>query len=278
MPELPEVEWGKKIAEAAGLGRRIEEVWAADDRIVFAGVAPQAVKHALAGARLDGVRRKGKYLWFELDVAPSPVFHFGMTGAFHSTLHRFVPLETGGRDPEGLWPPRFPKLRLRFEGGTELVMVDARRLGRIRLQEAPLAAEPLAGLGPDAHDEPLGARAFAARLSGRSGLVKSVLLDQGFVSGVGNWIADEVLYQAGIDPRRPVPSLAPEELRRLRATLYRVVKKAVSVDADKSRFPRTWLFHHRWGKRADARTAKGERIEHVVVGGRTTAYVPSAQR
>lgn len=278
MPELPEVEWGRKLTEAAGRGRRIVRAWAAEDRIVYANAAPRAVARSLRGARLERVRRKGKYLWLELDPGPALVLHLGMTGALHSTLHRFVPLETGAKDPAALWPPRFVKLHLHFEGGTELVMVDPRRLGRIRLEDEPLSKPPLSRLGPDALDEPLSADALRGRLAGRSGLIKSVLLDQGFVAGVGNWIADEVLYQAGIDPRRPAPSLRAEELTRLRRALGHVVKRAVAVDADKSRFPRTWLFHHRWGKRSDARTARGERIEHLVVGGRTTAWVPSAQR
>lgn len=278
MPELPEVEWGRKIALAAGRGRRIERVWAAEDRIVFTNATPKDVVSSLTGARLEDVRRKGKYIWFELDRGPSAILHLGMTGALHSKAQRFVPLETGGKDPAGLWPPRFVKLHLHFEGGAELLMVDARRLGRIRMSEEPLAEAPLSRLGPDVYDEPLSPSAFAARLEKRSGLIKSVLLDQGFVAGVGNWIADEVLYQAGIDPRRPVKTLRPDEVQRLRGALNRVVRKAVSVDADKARFPRSWLFHHRWGKQADARTAEGERIEHVVVGGRTTAFVPSVQR
>jgi len=95
---------------------------------------------------------------------------------------------------------------------------------------------------------------------------------------VGNWIADEVLYQAGLDPRRPASSLSREEVGRLRARTRAVVRRAVSVDADAARFPRTWLFHHRWGREDGARTARGEPIVHLTVGGRTTAWVPSRQR
>ena len=87
-----------------------------------------------------------------------------------------------------------------------------------------------------------------------------------------------VLYQAGLDPRRPASSLSRSEVARLRSRLSSVVRRAVDVDADADRFPRTWLFHRRWGKEKGARTARGEPIVHLTVGGRTTAFVPSRQR
>jgi len=67
------------------------------------------------------------------------------------------------------------------------------------------------------------------------------------------------------------------ECRRLRSKLGHGIRTAVRVDAEKFRFPRTWLFHHRWGKAADARTSRGEPIEHLEIGGRTTAWVPDVQ-
>ena len=97
-------------------------------------------------------------------------------------------------------------------------------------------------------------------------------------AGVGNWIADEVLYQARLDPRRPASSLSPQEVSRLRGRLRAVVRRAVDVEADAERFPRTWLFHHRWGRDPNARTAGGEPVAHLTLGGRTTAWVPSRQR
>ena len=95
---------------------------------------------------------------------------------------------------------------------------------------------------------------------------------------MGNWIADEVLYQAGIAPDRRADSLGEAEARRLRARLARVVVRAVEVNGDNDAYPKSWLFHRRWGKRSDARTPKGDPIEHMVVAGRTTAWVPAVQR
>jgi formamidopyrimidine-DNA glycosylase len=156
-------------------------------------------------------------------------------------------------------------------------MPDARRFGRIRLQHEPENEEPLTALGLDPLLAPPTAAATAALLRGRKAPVKALLLDQRLFAGVGNWIADEVLYQAGIRPDRAAGSLRPEEVRRLRSSLVSVIRRAVAVDADSDRFPRTWLFHVRWGKNALARTARGEQIVHATVGGRTTAWAPARQ-
>jgi formamidopyrimidine-DNA glycosylase len=94
---------------------------------------------------------------------------------------------------------------------------------------------------------------------------------------VGNWIADEVLYQARLAPHRTVGSLSPEELDRMRLKLRAIVKTAVRVQARKDLFPKTWLFHHRWGKGAGAKV-RGEEIRFEELAGRTTAWVPAVQR
>lgn len=119
---------------------------------------------------------------------------------------------------------------------------------------------------------------FTRLLVARRTAVKNVLMDQGFSAGVGNWIADEVLYQSGIDPRRRASDLDATEARRIRKVLGRIVRKAVEVDAQKSQLPASWLFHDRWGQNEEARTARGEKIEFVQIGGRTTAFVPARQR
>jgi formamidopyrimidine-DNA glycosylase len=279
MPELPEVERGRRIAEAAAAGRTIVRARCADDRIVFDGVAPRTVERALRGRLVVAAHRRGKQLWLELDAAPHPLFHFGMSGAFSVPGRAPLQLASGPLvDGEPNWPPRFTKIHLLLDDGGELVMTDARRFGRIRLRRAPLQEPPLSELGFDPLIDLPTADQFRLALAARSGAIKGVLLDQSFAAGVGNWIADEVLYQAGIDPRRPARSLEAREVRVLRARLREIVRYAVAVDAEKERLPRTWLFHHRWGKDAQARTARGEKIEFLTVAGRTTAWVPTRQR
>jgi formamidopyrimidine-DNA glycosylase len=201
-----------------------------------------------------------------------------MTGAFRTPGDRPLELASsrgGGEGPD--WPPRFAKIRLHFGDGGELVMVNKRRLGRIRLRALPELEPPISELGFDPLEDPPSAAEFTRLVARRTGVLKGLLLDQSFAAGVGNWIADEVLYQARLDPRRRASDLTPAESVRMRSALLRVVGKAVEVDADKRRFPRTWLFHRRWGKGEDARTAKGEPIEFLTLAGRTTAWVPGRQ-
>lgn len=278
MPELPEVERGRKVAESVAAGRRIERVKCADDDIVIDGVTPRAMQRALKGRRVVAAHRWGKQIYFELDERPWPLFHFGMTGAFRTPGERPIQLESSPKVEPAGWPPRFTKIHMWFDDGGELVMTNPRRLGRIRLRRDPMNEPPISKLGFDPLHEIPTVRELAERLAKRRTPIKAVLLDQSFAAGVGNWIADEVLYQAGIDPRRHASSLDADELKRIRTKLRAIIRKAVEVNAEKPRYPRTWLFHHRWGKNSEARTSRGERIEHLTVGGRTTAWVPERQK
>jgi len=278
MPELPEVETARRLAERVAVGRRIAEARCAADALVLVGVTGERLRAALQGRQVAAVGRHGKHLWLELDRRPWVSLHFGMTGRFHVPDRRPQRLISSGRyaTAAGPWPPRFTKLHLVFDDGGQLVMSDPRRFGRIRLIQE--RADVIDALGFDALTGVPGRAAFANALRARAAPVKAVLLDQGFAAGVGNWIADEVLYQAGIDPRRRARTLSPLEAERIRRALRRVIGLAVRAGADSDRYPRRWLFHARWGKETGAVTARGEGIRHVTVGGRTTAWVPSAQR
>jgi formamidopyrimidine-DNA glycosylase len=262
-------------------GRRIVAAHVADDPIVFEGVGPARFRRALVGRRVKAVRRHGKHLWFELDRRPWPCLHFGMTGGIHLPAGRAVRLVSDGHARRSEWPPRFTKLHLRFADGGELALADGRRLGRVRLRRDPAAEPPISALGFDAWRALPTAARLHALLRARHAPIKAVLLDQSFAAGIGNWIADEVLYQAGIAPRRRASTLSAAESRRLRARIRSVIDVAVRVGSDGDRFPRWWLFHRRWGHRRGgppATTVRGEAIRHETVGGRTTAWVPTTQR
>jgi formamidopyrimidine-DNA glycosylase len=263
LPELPEVERSRALLARHLEGRTIRSVATVRDPIVYAGVTGVRFARGLRGRRVLAARRKGKHLWLELDRRPWPAFHFGMDGRFHvyEGAHR---------------RPRFWKVELTTSEGLRLAMTNARRLGRIRLLQDPPSEPPISELGFDPLLELPAPSRIAEILARRSAPIKAVLLDQSAFAGVGNWIADEVLYQAAIDPRRRARTLTATEVARLRSVLHRVIRRAVAVDADSDRFPRTWLFHHRWGRRAGARTAKG-RIAFHTIGGRTTAWVPAVQ-
>jgi formamidopyrimidine-DNA glycosylase len=280
MPELPEVEAARRLLARAAVGRRIVAVQCARDPIVFQGVSPARVRRALLGRRVLAARRHGKHLWLELDRRPWPCFHFGMAGGIVVRGRRRARLVSEGRrSADGIWPPRFCRLHLLLDDGGEVVFRDARRLGRVRLRHDPRAEPPISLLGFDALRELPSLRQLVALFAERAAPVKAMLLDQSFSAGVGNWIADEVLYQAAIDPRRRVNTLTVAEIARLRARLRSVLMTAVRLGADGDRFPPKWLFHTRWSKRQrNPLTVRGERIRYLTVGGRTTAWVAEVQR
>jgi len=179
VPELPEVERGRRVAERVAKGRMIVAAHADDDTIVFDGVAPRAFERHMKSARVVAVRRRGKQLWFELDRRPWPLFHFGMTGAFRVPDEATLPLASSPKEPDVSWPPRFTKIRLTFDDGGELVMTSARRLGRIRLRHDPESEPPISKLGFDTLLDLPGLAAFRALLARRRGTLKGLLLDQG---------------------------------------------------------------------------------------------------
>lgn len=277
MPELPEVEFGRRQLEEALLGETLAEVEAAEDLIVFEGVCAADVVAALRGACVLGAHRRGKQLWLSLDRRPWPLFHFGMTGGFVSPDAPGLQLHTGP-SLDAAWPSRFAKLSMTTASGRRLCMTNARRLGRIRLREDPPHEAPIADLGFDPLLEPPQADELHAKLRRRRGVIKGLLLDQGFAAGVGNWVADEVLHAARIDPRRRANTLSLAEAGRLATALSEIIKKAVDVDADADRYPEGWLFHRRWKPTEGMRTAEGDPIELLTIAGRTTVWVPAQQR
>ena len=279
MPELPEVEHARTLLEAALVGRTLDRVHVTKDVFVFDQVTPHRVKKAMQGRRVSAVRRHGKVHWLELEgEGPDVVVRLGMTGQWRSKDDDPLVLDASPAEIDRTWPPRFTKLRLEVDGA-ELAFTNPRRLGRVLLRDDVRNQKPVCDLGFDAHDGLPSVKAFLALLAKRKRAnVKGLLLDQKFAAGVGNWIADEVLYQAGIDPHRSVGDLYEEEAKSLRSKLRHVVRKAVSVGARKTKFPKSWLFHVRWGKNEEARTHDGHALRFETIAGRTTAWVPTKQR
>lgn len=276
MPELPEVETYRVLAESRLRGQVLRDVWVMDDALVFGASGAVRVRDALEGRTVVAVERHGKQLWWRLDRGPHPRFQFAMTGGF---VARGVPplALSSGRLHEGdAWPPARARLCVGTDRG-HLAFVTTRRLARVFLEDAPWDAAPVSGLGADpVHALPC-AEILAQGLAARRGSIKGALLGQSVVAGLGNWLVDEVLHAAGVDPRRPSASLTPSEVTRLRTAIEEVVGFAVGVEADAGRFPETWLFHLRWGAPV-ATTRDGASLEFITVAGRRTLVVPERQR
>ncbi|KAL4420824.1 hypothetical protein ABPG75_010480 [Micractinium tetrahymenae] len=278
MPELPEVENARQLVANHVQGKRIRKATVADDEKVINDVSPQQLQEALAGRTLVAAKRRGKQMWWELDEGPALLVHFGMTGGLCIKGIGAAHYKSFTID-DSAWPPKYCKVELEFDDGTQLAFCDSRRFAKVRFLEAPEARPPISELGWDPLLDWPALEAFAAKLGGQRRAIKAVLLDQSFSAGVGNWVADEVLYQSRIHPEQPANSILADQVAALHRAIKDVCELAVAADADANRFPDTWLFHYRWGKGSSTKSKIGGHIiDHITVGGRTSAFVPALQK
>lgn len=258
MPELVEVELYRRAVDAV-VGRRIVGVEAPDPWFVRGDLGPGPLADALVGARITATRRIGKLLLIDTD-GPTLGLRFGMTGL----------VEVDGQRPIGELrysssrrDPAWVRFALALDPGA-LAVVDPRRLGGVSLDPDEAA------LGPDAAT--VGLAALRQALAGSTAPLKARLLDQARLAGVGNLMADEVLWRAGLDPRRPAGGLAPAELRRLhrhlRGTADDLLRRGGSHTGDviEARVP------------GGTCPRDGAALQRATVGGRTTWWCPQHQR
>jgi formamidopyrimidine-DNA glycosylase len=259
VPELPEVEAYTRLAHRA-LGRTMAAVSAPDPWFLKGGVDQRTLRSALVGRRLTAARRIGKLMLVDIDGGPTLGIRFGMTGTL-------VVDDRAGVDELVYAPrrhdPRWDRFSIGFGDGGSLVVQDPRRLGGVML------APDVSGLGPDAASVTLSALARALR--GSKAPLKARLLDQSRIAGIGNLMADEVLWRAGLSPLRPAGSLSATEVRRLHRHLVRTVGDLI----ERGGSHRGDLMEERHpGGRCPR---DGAELTRTTVGGRTSWWCPRHQ-
>ena len=258
MPEMIEVEYYRRVAERA-VGRTISRVDAPDDWYLKGGTTAAGLRRELPGAAVTGTRRIGKLLLLDTD-GPVLGLRFGMTGRLLvDGAGPIEKLEYSSARAEPSWT----RFALGFSESGDLAVVDPRRLGGVVLDPT------LDHLGPDALDVRL--RELRTALAASRAPVKAWLLDQSHVAGVGNLLADEILWRAGIDPARPTSSLTTDEVAALHRTLGRTIR----------------LLTKRGGSHTgDLQVARirgatcprdGAPLQRRTIGGRTTYSCPAHQ-
>ncbi|PAN19804.1 hypothetical protein PAHAL_3G300500 [Panicum hallii] len=277
MPELPEVEAARQALQEHCVGKRIVKCASADDTKVIDGVTPDRLEAALVGRTIAAARRKGKNLWLALDSPPHPTFQFGMAGAIYIKGVELSKYKRSAVSSTEEWPSKYSKLFVQMDDGLEFSFTDKRRFAKIRLVDNPEAVPPISELGPDALFEPMKLDEFVKSLGRKNVPIKSLLLDQSFISGIGNWMADEVLYQARIHPMQTASKISKDKCATLHLCIKEVIDKSLEVGADSSQFPDNWIFHSREKKPGKA-FVDGKKIDFIAVGGRTSAYVPELQK
>jgi len=228
VPELPEVESARAVIERAALGRQIVDV-DDSDTYVCRPHRPGEIRAALVGRRLTAAHRRGKSMWCETSGVdrsrvPGPTLgiHLGMSGKIVIADIDGSEIDGGDYWVRGRVPGdyRFCRFSLTFADGGSLMLIDPRRLGRVRLDP------PIETLGPDAASiTPAQFRTIMAR--GGAAPVKARLLDQNAIAGIGNLLADQMLWTAKINPARPVGELSRDEVNRLFRALRRTVNSAL---------------------------------------------------
>jgi formamidopyrimidine-DNA glycosylase len=285
VPELPEVESARIVIERAALGRVIVGV-DDSDTYVCRPHPPGAIRLALLGRCLTAAHRRGKSMWCDTSVTEGAVtegpasegpasvagptgpalgLHLGMSG-------KIVIADEDGAEIDGgdYWERgraqgdyRHTRFSLSFADGGRMMLIDPRRLGRVRLDP------PVEALGPDALT--ITPDAFRAALAGGSAPVKARLLDQDALAGIGNLLADEALWLARIGPSRSVADLSADDVDEL----YRAVRCALSAAVADGGVHTLSIVEFR---RAGARCPRdGAAMERGTVGGRTTWWCSREQ-
>ncbi|MDO5722028.1 MAG: bifunctional DNA-formamidopyrimidine glycosylase/DNA-(apurinic or apyrimidinic site) lyase [Actinomycetaceae bacterium] len=292
MPELPEVETIARGLAAHVLGEKVREVrtWHPRSTRRQSGGA-ETFMQLLSASRFTQVRRRGKFMWFELDRPGASedlalVIHLGMSGQIY--------VSNAGEEDARLGRRPHEHVRLLLEGGSVVSFVDQRTFGH--LQVVPTIADPWGGpipiprslthIAPDPLEEAFTPEAVAARWRASQAPIKAGLLNQGLVSGIGNIYADESLHRCGVHGARRGRNLRVWECLSLLETAQKVMRKAISeggtsfdalyvdVSGEPGYFAHSLVAYGRGGEPC---LGCGQQLQTTVVAGRSHVFCPVCQ-
>src|SRR5215212_6454843 len=287
MPELPEVETVIRQLEPEVEGHRVLRLEVLDERW-SRPVPPERLGAAVEGARIERLGRRGKYILMGLDGDRTLVMHLRMTGnLILREGDEVIDPSEGRRLYESERSTEEQHLRARFvlDDGRELWFTDPRRFGEAFLIDDSRLEERFAKLGIEPFSPEFTPKALGEMAAGRKAPLKSFLLDQSGVAGVGNIYADEALFRAELHPLSPAGSMKPEHLEALRDGVVAALEAGIdaggsSIDdyrdarGEKGSMQNEFLVHTREGE--ECRRCGGT-IVRIVVGGRSTYFCPSCQ-
>jgi formamidopyrimidine-DNA glycosylase len=284
VPELPEVETIRRQLEPELRGRRIEELVVLDPRWTRP-IAPQKLERRVGGRKIVALRRRGKYLLLDLDQGVTLVMHLRMTG-------NLLLVDEGdlvaALDSSDFLPVGDPYLRARFvlDDGRELRFSDARRFGEAFLLPTGRVEERFSGrLGIEPLSTEFTAEAIERIAAGRRAPLKSFLLDQTGIAGLGNIYADEALFRAELHPLSPAGSMRRAHAEALREGVIETLLAGIggggaSIDdyldsrGRRGSMQDEFLVHTREGQPCPR---CGTAIRRILVSGRSTYFCPSCQ-
>ena len=260
MPELPDVETFKRYLDATSLHQRIIGV---DVRsaYVLKGISARELARRLKARCFESSCRHGKHLFVRADGDLWLRLHFGMTGSLQYLKHQ---------EPA----PRHTRVLFAFANAHCLAFEDQRKFGEVGLLKDVDEFLKKRALGPDALDISL--PQFKEIFGKHRAAVKTILLNQKLVAGIGNIYADEILFRARVHPATQISSLSGKTVMKLfRATRY-ILKRAIEANADVALVPKSWLLPHR-GKGGKC-PGCGRKLRSATIGGRTAWFCAHCQR
>ncbi|MFK7971464.1 MAG: DNA-formamidopyrimidine glycosylase family protein, partial [Bacteroidia bacterium] len=230
MPELPIVAMYKRFVDETSLDQTIVKVDVEDERLLECSL--QTLQEATLQRQFTHTTRIGKFIFLHTDAGKVIKLHFGMTGkpAYFNSLEA---------------APRFTRVTFSFAEGGHFGFVNIRKFGRIDVDDSVEAYQKRRKLGQDALD--ISQADFVKVLQGRNTLLKAALLQQQHFAGVGNWIADEILFQAGLRPDVRLPELSEAHLKQVHGIMHDILNTAILHEADHARFPDHFVVQRRWG-------------------------------
>jgi formamidopyrimidine-DNA glycosylase len=259
MPELPEVELVRQYLEEHVRGRRISMVAVADEGILE-NIAPRRLQAHLRGKVFETVRRHGKQLFLELAGGGCMTMHLGMTG--EATFYQ-----------QERAPFKHDRLSVRFEDDGLLVYNDSRKFGAISWAKSMQAFIALKHLGPDALQ--ISKPDFIDKVGSHRKAIKTTLLDQHVVAGIGNLYSDEILFQVKVHPLVEASSLSSMDLGKMHQMTRTVLHRSIKVRTAFSLLPRGYILRDRSLDAACPR--HNGRLRPIVVNGRTAFICPGCQ-
>jgi len=262
MPELPEVETFRRYFDRTSLHQKIKEIRLYSPEMIR-GISPKKLREELKGHEFVSTGRHGKYLFAQLDTGKNLVLHFGMTGH----LKYFI-------DPKQ--SPSYVRMLVQFVNGYNLAFDCLRKLGRISFANDRTKFIADKKLGPDVLADDFDFATFEQIVSSKKGSVKSILMNQHTLAGIGNLYADEILFQSRINPSQRINELSKAKKNRLFDAIKPVLVATIERKANWAKLPKNYLLNER-GKQGKCPLCKTQLIRKTVAG-RTTYYCSRHQR
>jgi len=262
MPELPDVEVFKQYLKVTSLHKKIMNL-EVKNQSLLEDISISKLKEHLLSSEFDDASRHGKYLFAKVKGRGVLVLHFGMTGF----LKYFKRLED---------KPEHTHLTITFKTGYHLAYSCQRKLGMIGWAADEKEFNAKKDLGPDPLDDSFDFDLFLKILKKRRGSIKSLLMNQTAIAGIGNIYSDEILFQSGIHPRTQCSELQEKDQKQIYDCLEHVLHTAVQRRAGEDGWPKSWLLPTREPGNPCPR-CKGQ-IQKIKISGRSAYYCSSHQK